>query len=275
MLRLNYLWRLAMTGLAFALFSEGGLLLTLLVFPFLKLVPAADGRRCRLARRVIQRAFAVFIGFMCRVGIMTLEVKDGERLRAAQGMLVLANHPTLIDVVAIIARMREANCVVKAALWDSPFLGGVVRTTGYIRNDDSETLIADCARSLQQGDNLVIFPEGTRTVPGAPLKFQRGAAHIALASGAPILPVVLSCTPSTLTKDKRWYQIPPQRFHFTLEVGEPLQVAALVPPDTPSSLASRRLSEALQHYFSQALARKETVHEYAATRDQAADHLRA
>lgn len=258
MQQINYVWRLFMTALAFALFSTGGLLLTLLVFPFLYLLPSRDGGRQRMARGVIQRGFAFFIGFMCRSGIMTLSMSGEEKLAQAQGMLVLANHPTLIDVVAIIACMPNANCVVKAALWDSVFLGGVMRATGYIRNDDSGALVADCADALHQGNNLVIFPEGTRTVPGAGLKFQRGAAHIALAARVPILPVLLRCYPSTLTKDAPWYRIPARRFHFILEVGEPLLVDDLLPADTPSTLASRRLSESLHHYFSQALARKES-----------------
>lgn len=255
---LSYGWRLLMTALAFSLFSEGALLLTLVVFPALRLVPNRNGRRQRLARAIIQRAFALFIGFMRLSGIMRLSMSGEGRLEQARGTLVLANHPTLIDVVAIIARMPNANCVVKAALWDSPFLGGVVRAAGYIRNDDSGSLIADCAASLRRGDNLLIFPEGTRTVPGRELKFQRGAAHIALAAQAPILPVTLSCSPSTLTKDKRWHQIPPRRFDFGLDAGRPLALAELLPAETQPSLASRRLSEALQDYFSQTLARKES-----------------
>lgn len=250
-------WRLLMTALAFALFSVGGLLLTVCVFPCLRCVPNRHGRRQRWARRIIQRAFAVFMGFMRRSGIMTLTMNGHERLWNAQGMLVLANHPTLIDVVAIIACMPNANCVVKAALWDSFFLGGVVRAAGYIRNDDSATLIADCATSLRQGDNLVIFPEGTRTVPGSGSSFQRGAAYIALAAQATVLPVLLTCQPSTLTKDKRWYQIPPRRFDFTLEVNPPVPLHKLIAEPAHTPLGARHLTESLQHYFSQRLALKE------------------
>ncbi len=252
--RLDYLWRLLMTALAFSMFGLGGLLLSLTVFPLLYLLPAGKGLRRRVARRVIQRSFALFVGMMCVTRIMTLEVRGAERLSEAGGCLVLANHPTLIDVVVMISLMPSANCVVKSALWDSFFMGGVIRAARYIRNDDSETLVRDCARSLQRGDSLVIFPEGTRSVAGRPNKFLRGAARIALSSGADIVPVILDCTPSTLSKQEKWYQIPSRRFHFRLEVLPALPLAELVREPVADSVASRRLTEALQTFFGQRLA---------------------
>jgi len=262
---LNYLWRLLMTGLSFALFSVGGLMLTLFVFPFFSIFSKTKDAGHRAARLFVQKSFTLFVQILCRTGIMSLELRGVDRLTQARGMLILANHPTLIDVVVIISRIANADCVVKAALWDNLFLGGIMRATGYIRNNSADTLIADCTRSLNRGNNLVIFPEGTRTAPGMPLQFRRGAAHIALMSRAPILPIVLTCAPSTLTKDKRWYQIPSQRFHFVLEVGEPLELETLVPSNTPASLASRRLNQTLQQYFYRMLNEKDEVNEYAAT----------
>lgn len=249
-----------MTALAFSSFSLGGLFLSMFVFPFLYLLPAKQGLRRRVARRAIQLTFKLFVKMMCVSGIMSLKAKGIEQLRNAQGMLVLANHPTLIDVVVIMSYMPFANCVVKSNLWDNFFLGGVVRAAGYIRNDgESETLIRDSSQSLGLGESLVIFPEGTRSIPGKPLKFLRGAAHIALASKARVLPIILTCTPPTLSKAERWYQIPSRRFHITLDVDEPLPLTNLVDPTLASSMASRRLTETLQHYFSQKLSHRTSL----------------
>jgi len=72
----------------------------------------------------------------------------------------------------LIAHIPNAVCVVKAKLWSNPFFGGVVRAAGYIRNDEPETLMRDCAACLAAGLPLIIFPEGTRTVPGERLHFR-------------------------------------------------------------------------------------------------------
>ncbi|WP_036665413.1 lysophospholipid acyltransferase family protein [Paludibacterium yongneupense] len=251
--RINYLWRLLMTAWSFSVFGLGGLALSAAVFPLLLLLPARYDLRRRVVRGLVQQSFALFVKMMCVVGIMSLDVNGGERLRRARGCLILANHPTLIDVVVMISLLPSANCVVKSALWDSVFLGGVVRAARYIRNDDSTNLIADCAASLRSGENLVIFPEGTRSLPGRPYAFLRGAAHIALAGECAILPVLLCCTPSTLSKGVPWYRIPSRRFHFSLEVLESISVDELLGGAVQPSMASRHLTKALQRYFSERL----------------------
>lgn len=247
--RLNYLWRVLATGWCFLSFSLGGLLLTLTVFPFIRLTTRDPARRRTRTQRAIQRSFRIFIGQMCRLGVMSVELHNADRLSAADGHLVLANHPTLIDVVLMISLMPRADCVVKDALWHNRFLGGVVRAAGYISNSTPERLVADCAGAVASDRPLIIFPEGTRTTPGAPLKFQRGAAHIALQAGRPLLPVVLDCRPSTLTKDLRWYQIPERRFHVTLKVLDPIALSSLVDTREPAPLAARHLTAALEQFF--------------------------
>ncbi|TVO64103.1 lysophospholipid acyltransferase family protein [Denitromonas ohlonensis] len=255
MRKLNYVWRLLMTGVAFSLFSIGGLMITLLACPVIRLLPGDANRRRERTQWLIHKLFGVFVGFMCTVGIMRLHLKNADALAEARGALVLANHPTLIDVVVMISLMPRSDCVVKGALWNSPFLGGVVRAAGYISNaKSSEALVESCVGALQQGGALVIFPEGTRTQPGVPLRFLRGAAHIALGCEQPILPVVLSCDPPTLSKGRPWYDIPPRRFEYRLEVKSPLSVSDLIEPDLPGTLAVRRLTVALENHFALELA---------------------
>ncbi|MEI7431728.1 MAG: lysophospholipid acyltransferase family protein [Betaproteobacteria bacterium] len=249
--RLNYLWRLLATGGCFAVFGLGGFALSTLVFPVLRTLP--KDVCLHRTRRVIHKSFSVFLWFMEIVGIMRMEVAGAEKLRNCRNTLVLANHPTLIDVVALVSLMPMASCVVKQALWDNPFLGGVVRAAGYISNSDSDRLIDDCAKDLQEGNPLIIFPEGTRTRPGEPISFQRGAAYIALRSGLPILPVLIDCCPTTLTKREKWYHIPCRPFHLRIQVLDPINIDQWVKPDDPQTLAARKLTRAFELFFTQEL----------------------
>ena len=243
----NYYWRLMATGACFATFGVGGLVLSTLVFPVALLF--SGSRRLSTARWLIHKSFAAFIGLMECAGIMRFEVVGRERLRNCRNTLVLANHPTLIDVVALVSLIPNANCVVKRSLWNNPLLGGTVRAACYISNIDAVGAVDDCAEALATGDPLIIFPEGTRTRPGEALKFLRGAAHMALKSNLPIVPVVIRCTPSTLSKRERWYQIPCRRFHLQLHVLPPVHASQWVRADEPQSLAARRLTSALEEFF--------------------------
>jgi 1-acyl-sn-glycerol-3-phosphate acyltransferase len=145
--------------------------------------------------------------------------------------------------------LPRATCVVKEAWWSSPFIAGVVRAAGYIRNSEPEQILDDCDRALGKGAAVIVFPEGTRSRPNEPLKFLRGAAHIAVKSGRPIVPVLLQCDPPTLTKGSSWYQIPPRAFCFRVIVGDELAPAALADLRQPSVIAARRLTHALESYF--------------------------
>lgn len=249
----NYFWRLSVTGVCFALFGIGGTLLSALVFPPLRLLPGGEAGRNRRNQALIQRFFALLIGLLRTLGVMRLELRNAETLRECRDMLVFANHPSFLDVVVMLSLMPRSNCVVNSRLWSSPFWGGVVRAAGYIRNDAPESLVDDCVAALAGGEPLIIFPEGTRSVPGRALRMSRGAAHIALRSGREILPVVLTCDPPTLTKDMPWYRIPRRAFTFRLDVRPPLKVADCIDIDEPASLASRKLTAYLENYFTREL----------------------
>ena len=147
---LSYGWRLIATALSFALFGVGGLVLRLLVFPLIDLLPGDARVRRRRARAMIQRLLWLFVQFMYRSGVLTYQVEGGERL-GRPGQLVIANHPCLIDVVLLIAQIRDANCVVKQSLWDNPFTGGPVRAAQYISNNASPDMLDGAAAALRQG----------------------------------------------------------------------------------------------------------------------------
>lgn len=253
--RLDYLWRLTLTGMCFATFCVGGSLASVLVFPPLRLLPGGRERYRLRSQRFVQRAFALLIGTLRTLGVMRLELENAEALRQCERMLVFANHPTYLDVVILLSLMPRASCVVTSRLWASPFYGGVVRAAGYIRNDAPERLIDDCAAALADGQPLIVFPEGTRSVPGQPLHLSRGAAHIALRSGRDILPVVLRCDPPTLAKGMPWYRIPVHAFRYRVEAGTPIRITDHLTPGMPASLAARRLTAHLEQHFTQELKR--------------------
>lgn len=240
-------WRVFATGLSFALFGLGGLLLRVLVFPALALLVRSPVRRTAAARAVVRLAFRAFVALMRALGVLRYEIHGLDKL-ARGGLLILANHPTLIDTVFLMAFVRNADCVVKAALWDNPFTRGPVRAAGYIRNGGGAELVDACIRSLERGNNLIVFPEGTRTEPGGAVQFKRGAANIAVRGARPVTPVVIRCEPPTLRKGEPWWQVPARQARFTIVVKEDIEVGGFG-ADANGTVAARRLTEYLQHYF--------------------------
>jgi len=247
-----WLWRLFATGMSFALFGVGGVLLRIAVFPLLAFWPGDVAARRHRVRRVINWAMRAHLMFMHYTGVLVLDVHNAERL-GRPGQMVIANHPSLIDVVGLVSLIGETNCVVKQSLFDNPFTRGPVLGAGYISNSQSPEMLEEAAAVLREGQTLIIFPEGTRTTPGQPLRFHRGAAAIALRGAKVITPVVITVTPTTLTRAEPWYSIPPRRFHFCLHVGEDIDPHSFR-SDAPLPIASRRLNAHLHRYFIEGLA---------------------
>ena len=247
--RINYYWRLFATGLSFSVFGIGGFLLWVVVFPLLNSIPGSRAQKRVRAQKCVHYSFFLFIGLMHRIGIMTYEITGLEKLNRP-GQLIIANHPTLIDIVFLISRIPAANCIVKEKLWHNPFTKGPIINAGYISNGDPEKMINDCVACLQNGGTMIIFPEGTRSVPGKSCKFLRGAAAIALQANAIVTPVTLTCAPGTLTKAEKWYQIPERRFHLAMHAGDDMVLDDFQAME-PKSLSVRRFNRYLQDIFSQ------------------------
>lgn len=248
---LNRAWRIFATGLAFSLFGLGGVIVPPVAIPAIYLLSRDKQERERRAKYTIHYTMRGFVEIMRGLGILTYSVECPEEFNRP-GRLILANHPSLIDVVFLIAFIRRADCVVKSSLLRNPFTRGPIGLAGYIANDDPEKVIEATVSSLERGNSLIIFPEGTRTTPGRALKFQRGAANIALRAGLPITPVLISCEPTTLTKHTPWYRVPPRRFHFAMTMQPEIDVTRFAEADNPSRSA-RRLTRYFQDYFTREL----------------------
>lgn len=261
-------WRMFATGLSFAVFGLGGLLLRLLVFPLLNLAIRQTKQRTAAARSVVRLVFLGFVGLMNLLGVLRYEVIGRERLER-RGLLILANHPTLIDTVFLLAFARHAVCVVKGGLWNNPFTRGPIRAAGYLNNDMGVGLLDACIAALEDGDNLIIFPEGTRTPADGAVQLKRGAANVAVRGVRDVTPVVISCEPATLSKGEKWWRVPPCRVQFRIEVREDIRIDEFIDSGESEAVAARRLTRYLENYFT------EGRRQHARTGSQGTDHRRA
>ena len=252
MLRPSRLWRVLATGFSFAVLSVGGFMLAITAIP-LASVSAPDPATRRLrAQRIIRAGFRLYIWMLQRLGLITFQVHGAADIAGIRGKIVIANHPTLLDVVLLMSLLPNAQCLVKHQLWRHPLLGACVRAAGYIRNDlPAEELLAACRETLEADGNLVIFPEGTRSVPGQPRRLQRGFAHIATLTVVDLSLLRISCSPITLTKGEAWYRVPDRTPHFSVEMVETVAIEPFLRCG-PRPLAARRLVSHVERRFAEA-----------------------
>ncbi|MCL1156319.1 lysophospholipid acyltransferase family protein [Shewanella inventionis] len=236
--------------MCYMVFGLGGLLSSLTILPVLRYWPGSKQARIARVQRTVSLMFKGFVTMLTAVGIIKVSTHNLHVLQQARGNIVIANHPTLVDVVVLISLMPNAGCIVKQALWHNPFIRGVLSSVGYIPNRSANLLLQDCKQVLNRDTNLVIFPEGTRTLVGNVInQFARGAANIAIRTQSNILPVVLRTDVPGLTKQESWFQIPRQTINMSVEVADSvLQHDNEITQGNEAKMA-RKLTRDLQQFY--------------------------
>jgi 1-acyl-sn-glycerol-3-phosphate acyltransferase len=182
------------------------------------LLPHAE-RRERLFQRLIHRHFGLFHWWCERAGLVYVRYRGLERL-PRDGAVLVSNHPALIDVTCLLARIPEALCIFKPAIRRNPVLGAAARSAGYLSGDGRHELIRAAAERVAAGNLLLVFPEGTRTPRGMPLlPFKPGFVVIARRAGKPIQLVRITTDSDVLTKGQAWWRLPRFPAHIEVAVG--------------------------------------------------------
>ncbi|WP_130470316.1 lysophospholipid acyltransferase family protein [Candidatus Magnetaquicoccus inordinatus] len=218
---INRLWRFLGTMFAFAALGLGGPFIAIILYPILMIVQRNTQQRNQFFQTAIHYSFRLYIAMLQVLRLLTLKVENKEYLHTLRGTVIVATHPTLLDIVILISLIPKVQCIVKGRLWRNPFLYPMVAGAGYIRNDLApEEVVTQCVSQLHLGNNLIIFPQGTRTPPSQPVALKRGFATIAIQSGSPVQLIDVTCDPITLTKETSWYSIPLRPPVFEIKIGE-------------------------------------------------------
>jgi len=188
----------------------------LLLLPFLR-----GPKGTAAARAGIARGYRWYFACAQATGVLVIESDALDALRDEPGgLLIAANHPTMIDAMVLVSRLPRSLCIMKAELMRNVFLGAGARLARYICNDSPRGLVRQAVQSLKEGGQLVMFPEGTRTVQQPLNAFRPGFASIADRARVPIQTVVLETDNPFLTKGWPIWRLPPLPIVIRARLGE-------------------------------------------------------
>jgi 1-acyl-sn-glycerol-3-phosphate acyltransferase len=177
-----------------------------------------------------------FFGALVRA-VYRLEVAGADRLPATGPAVVAPNHESVLDGIVLGAAIpRELRFVAKAELWRSRLLAWALDGLGAIpieRSHGDYLAAVRVLQALEAGQAVVIFPQSAVRGDRA---WQRGAAHVALMTGAPLVPVRLVGTARALSRGRIGFP------RLRVIVGKPIEVVRA--PDDPA--ATTELTERLR-----------------------------
>jgi 1-acyl-sn-glycerol-3-phosphate acyltransferase len=240
--------RLALTAWLFVLLAWLGIIslawnLVAFVLRFLLRGPTARAVGCA----GIAYGYRFYWACARASGLMRLEADSLDALRDVPGGLIIAaNHPSLLDALMIVARLPRSACIMKGALVRNPFLGAGATLAGYVANDSTRSMVRTATERLHEGCQLVMFPEGTRSPSPARIhRFSRSIALIAQRAQVPIQTVVIETDSPYLGKEWPLWKLPPVPIVFHARLGERFE-----PGTDPEQLSAR-----MEDYFRKELSR--------------------
>ena len=181
-----YAFRCVFKIVMIAYFGSSSFLLSLLVFPIFRILFRKNFTV--KARACVKFTFWYFIKFIQLVRLSSFSLQGKEILNNATSKIIVANHPSILDVVYLIAVVPNADCIVRGGLMSSP-MAGVIRNLYIVNTIGVDEMLEKSTESLKKGANLIIFPEGTRTPRHGLNPYKRGAARIALKAQSDVIPV--------------------------------------------------------------------------------------
>lgn len=126
-----------------------------------------------------------------------VKVQGIENFPKSGGLVLVANHQSATDIIVLLASLPQGfRFIIKQELFKVPVFGWYLRKAGYlsIDRDSGRSAIKTLHQAkelIHQGNNILIFPEGTRSKDGKVGEFKRGSLMLAFISHAPILPITI------------------------------------------------------------------------------------
>jgi 1-acyl-sn-glycerol-3-phosphate acyltransferase len=170
-----------------------------------------------------------------------------EHLAAGETYVFTPNHQSHLDVLVLLGVLPGiTRFAAKQELWRHPVMAAVLDTLGMIpiEREHPERAVERLRGTSAREGSVVIFPEGTRSRDGRLGEFRKGAFALAIALGAPVVPVVCRGTRRLMPAGSRFVVVPGE---VEVVLERPIPTAGLGPDDR-AALAARAREAILRHH---------------------------
>lgn len=181
---------------------------------------SARARHKQIGRLAIMQVFRAYLAALHHLNIVRIDVSELDRLAGEPGLILAPNHPSLLDALLVTSRFPDVVCVMKAQVLRSLLFGQGAKIAGYIPNEPVREMVNIASEELRRGSHLLLFPEGTRTVPSSSISLKGSLAVIAKRARAPVQTLLIQTDSNFLGKSWCMRQVPDFPVHFRVRLGK-------------------------------------------------------
>lgn len=188
-------------------------------------------------RTAIRKLFVAWCGWLHATRLIYVRFHGFTPEAMAGPAVYVANHPGLLDATFILSRLPDAICIFKPVIMRNPVLGPAALMGGYASGDKGVDLIRDVGARVAAGRSLLIFPEGTRTLPNVNLNpLKPGFALIAARARVPVRIIIVRAPRDLVPKGWSWWRAPSFPAHVDITLWREITFR---PGETAGELTAR------------------------------------
>ena len=203
----------------FGLALLASLLVTGSVLLIMRSVFSSAERRKQIARGAITSMFACYFDILGFLGILQLDLSEIDALVVERGLILAANHPSLLDALLITSRLPNVVCIMKEQVLKNILFGRGAKMAGYIPNGSARDIVNGAAAELQNGSHILLFPEGSRTQKEEMSTLQGTVAVIAKRTDAEVQTLLIESESGFLGKGWPVHRVPEFPIRFRVRLG--------------------------------------------------------
>lgn len=202
------------------------------IFSFVLSWLPGSGALKRPLRAVLQFLFRRWAWFMGFIRVLDLTTPEKTEKKDSGGAIWIMNHPSFLDGSYLLKFVTNGTCIYKHKIGSNPLYGSTAKLAQHIPNVGGPDLVRQACEALERGEDLVVFPEGTRSTHVDVDRFKPGFALIAKRSGAPIELLWMDSPDDFMTRENPFWKVP--RLTAKVDISP---LTTLVPTDFPSPKA--------------------------------------
>lgn len=245
-----YFYRVFGKVFSLVIFGIGTILLSIVFFPIFKLIFHSKRKFRYHTRHVIYVLFKGFTKLLSITGLMKIKVDKKNYLDNLKSAVVVANHSAYLDSLVMLAQLKHTSVIPKAALSKKNVMRFVINELYMPNSIPFDEMLVRSKEDFEDGNTIMLFPEGTRSTPYGQNRYKKGAARISLATGVPVIPVYIGGNSKKgLGKGDKVFQYnPTDIYSFDLHIKEPIYPDEF--KDLPNAIAAKRMTQKIREVLS-------------------------
>jgi len=173
-----------------------------------------------------QRSARLWAQFLGRISGIPVKMEGAENIPPKEAVVLVSNHQGAADILILLAYLPVYfRFVIKKELFKIPFFGWYLKKAGYLSVDrgageKAHKMFSEAEQVLKSGENILVFPEGTRSRDGKLQPFKRGSLLLAFRAKVKVVPIAISGSFNILPAQSIFYDKVPVK----VNIGKPFSL---------------------------------------------------